>query len=159
MKKDILDIACAIKSLYEKIFDVSQSDNELTEMKMHKLLYFAQKIHFSNFGEWLFEEEFEGWVHGPVNREVRSEFSTLNNQDVQLSLDEEYSIREVVFLYGQKSAIELRNLSHKDNAYEVSREGLGEYDRGNTIIVKEDIIADISKEMQIFNANDAIAYN
>ncbi|MGE6611854.1 Panacea domain-containing protein [Peribacillus sp. NPDC076916] len=135
--KDILDIAASIKSLYTKILQM----DDLTEMKMHKLLYYSQKKHFENFGTWLFNDDFEGWRHGPVNRKVRSSFAHLP-EEVELSLEEEYSIRETIFEYGVYPAEVLSNMSHDEEAYKISRHRLGEYDRGNRIIKKEDIVKD-----------------
>ncbi|MGO0058671.1 Panacea domain-containing protein [Brevibacillus fluminis] len=144
MPRDILTIASAVKTLYEAIFNVSGEESDLTEMKMHKLLYFAQKNHYSNFGEWLFNEDFEGWKHGPVNRTVRSSFHFLSTFDGELSPEEEFTIREVIYEYGTMPAWQLRNLSHDDSCYKKSRIGLSEDDVGNRIILKENIIKDIT---------------
>lgn len=149
MAKDIITIAGAINNLYEKIYTKSPEENDMTEMKMHKLLYFAQKRHFSNFGEWLFEEDFEGWVHGPVNRKVRGYFDFLPKVLTdELTLEEEYTIREVLHDYGKYSAFHLRELSHRDKAYKISRKGLSEQERGEEIILKDDIIIDIAIEQE-----------
>ena len=142
MAKDIIVIASALKDLYEKIYEES---DDLTEMKMHKLLYFAQKAHYRNFGKWLFDDDFEGWVHGPVNRKVREYFCFLPD-NYEITPEEEYTLRETIFDYGQYSAGALRNLSHLDSCYKISREGLDPNERGNTIIAKENIIRDIASE-------------
>src|SRR5690606_11621309 len=141
MVKDILTNASALLSYYSKVF--SEHD-DMTEMKMHKLLYFAQKQHYKNFGEWLFNDDFEGWVHGPVNKKVRNSYFYLPDLDnVELTLEEEFTIREVIYDYGKYSAGALRNLSHKDIAYSISRDGLDEYEPGSEIIKKENMILDI----------------
>lgn len=147
MAKDIITIAGAIYNLYERIYAKSPEENDMTEMKMHKLLYFAQKQHYLNFGEWLFADEFEGWVHGPVNREVRNHFEFLPVvQTEDLALEEEYTIREVLHDYGKYSAFHLRELSHQDEAYKISRRGLSPKERGEEVIAKENIILDIAEE-------------
>jgi len=147
MAKDIITIAGAINTLYKKIYARSPEENDMSEMKMHKLLYFAQKRHFENFGEWLFDENFEGWVHGPVNKKVRSAFDFLPTVDYDdLTSEEEFTLREILHEYGKYSAIFLRELSHQDKAYKISREGLSEYDRGNEVISKLNIIDDIAEE-------------
>lgn len=146
MPRDIITIAQALKMIYEKVYE---GQNDLTEMKMHKLLYFAQKRHYANFGQWLFEDDFEGWVHGPVNRRIRTLFYFLDDDfDGELTPEEEYTIREVVYDYGKYSASELRNLSHEEYAYKVSREGLNDDEPGDRIILKENIIKDISNHEQ-----------
>lgn len=143
--RDIIEIASALKNIYETFFCGKGEESDLSEMKMHKLLYFAQKKHFENFGEWLFNEDFEGWVHGPVNRKVRSFFMFLGDFNGELTPEEEYTLREVVFEYGRFSAIELRNLSHQDKAYQISRTGLQQEERGNRVILKENMLQDINQ--------------
>lgn len=145
MAKDVLIIAAALKSIYEEVFDLSPDESDLDELKMHKLLYFAQQRHFSNFGEWLFNDDFEGWVHGPVNKKVRAAFIYLDNYSEEISLEEDYSIREIVYEYGKFSSWYLRDLSHEEQAYKTSRIGLGEYDAGDRIITKANIMGDLSK--------------
>ncbi|MCM3739250.1 DUF4065 domain-containing protein [Oceanobacillus luteolus] len=150
MPRSIIEIAGAINTMYEKIYAYDREENDMTEMKMHKLLYFAQKQHYQNFGEWLFENEFEGWVHGPVNKEVRRFFECLPTiQADELTLEEEYTIREVLHNYGKYSAYHLRELSHQDEAYKASRRGLSPNERGEEIITKENIVSDIAEEQAV----------
>ena len=40
------------------------------QMKLQKLLYFAQGHHLADFGELLFREDIEAWKYGPVVRVV-----------------------------------------------------------------------------------------
>ncbi|MEK3784148.1 Panacea domain-containing protein [Paenibacillus sp. FSL R5-0810] len=142
MPRDILEIAAAVKKLYLSIFKMTELENDLTEMKMHKLLYFCQKRHYENFGIWLFADDFEGWVHGPVNKKVRNNFHFLD-ENVVTSDEEEYTIREIIHELGSLPAWTLRELSHNDECYKISRLGLSDYDQGNVIIAKENMIMDM----------------
>ncbi|MDQ0412742.1 Panacea domain-containing protein [Mesobacillus stamsii] len=141
MAKDIIEIARSIQSFYTNILQKS----DLTEMKMHKLLYFAQKKHYENFGEWLFEDDFQGWVHGPVNRKVRSSYFNIfvSEDSTNLTLEEELTIREIIFEYGDYPAEVLSEMSHDEDAYKISRQGLGPKEIGTRTIKKSDIIKDI----------------
>ena len=65
----------------EKIVDVAQyvykyylkeTDEKIDEMKLQKLLYFVQRESYALLGKPMFNEDFEGWIHGPVSKEVRS---------------------------------------------------------------------------------------
>ena len=38
----------------------------VSNLKLQKLLYYAQAWHLAFFGAPLFDEDFEAWVHGPV---------------------------------------------------------------------------------------------
>lgn len=140
MSKEIKRIAKCLANLYDEII----GDADLKEMKLHKLLYFAQKTHYLEFGEWLFDDDFEGWVHGPVNTDVRDAYPEILKEDcLELNPDEEYTIRKIIFDYGTMTTGALRNLSHEDSAYEKAREGLKPYEAGTKIMKKEDIIEDI----------------
>ncbi|MEH2444259.1 MAG: type II toxin-antitoxin system antitoxin SocA domain-containing protein [Nostoc sp.] len=39
---------------------------EMTNMKVQKLLYYAQNLHLAMYDEPLFEEEIQAWRYGPV---------------------------------------------------------------------------------------------
>lgn len=142
MPRDILEIAAAVKRLYLSILNMTETENDLTEMKLHKLLYFCQKRHYENFGEWLFADDFEGWVHGPVNKKVRNNFYFLD-EHVDLTDEEEYTIREIIHELGPLSAWTLREMSHRDECYKISRAGLSEHEQGNAIIYKDNMILDM----------------
>ena len=41
-------------------------DTDMTNMKVQKLLYYAQSLHLALFDEMLFDEEIQAWRYGPV---------------------------------------------------------------------------------------------
>jgi uncharacterized phage-associated protein len=43
-----------------------QAGDDMTHLKLQKLIYFAQAWHLANTGEPLFSEEMQAWTHGPV---------------------------------------------------------------------------------------------
>ena len=45
-------------------------------LKLQKLLYLAQGYSYAFYDRPLFKEEIEGWVHGPVVRNVYNMFSS-----------------------------------------------------------------------------------
>ena len=45
-------------------------NNDLTNLKLQKLLYFAQAKHLKVAGEPLFSDDIEAWKYGPVVRDV-----------------------------------------------------------------------------------------
>jgi uncharacterized phage-associated protein len=49
-------------------------ENDLTNLKLQKLLYFAQGEHLLQFGRPLFCDDIEAWKLGPVVRAVYSEY-------------------------------------------------------------------------------------
>jgi len=52
----------------------------LNVIKLQKLLFLIQAWHLAFFnGEGLFEEPFEAWIHGPVNRTIHERFGHLKS--------------------------------------------------------------------------------
>jgi uncharacterized phage-associated protein len=50
------------------------NENDLTNLKLQKLLYFAQGKYLSKYDAPLFKENIEAWPLGPVVREVYNEY-------------------------------------------------------------------------------------
>lgn len=46
----------------------------ITNLKLQKLLYYAQGVFSALTGEFLFEEDFVAWEHGPVIESIYHEF-------------------------------------------------------------------------------------
>ena len=42
----------------------------ITNLKLQKLVYYAQAWYLAFLDKPLFDEDFEAWVHGPVNRDL-----------------------------------------------------------------------------------------
>ena len=60
------EVASYIYNRYKRENNVS-----IDEMKLHKLLYFAQRESIIQTDEPLFTDEFEAWKYGPVLKEIR----------------------------------------------------------------------------------------
>lgn len=121
----------------------------IDEMKLHKLLYFAQRESLAITGEPLFNEKFEGWRYGPVCREIRAEYDffdgTVSGEEVQISDRAAYIINNVILEYGTLASWKLSELSHKETSWINSRIGLTSEDRGNKLLKLEDIREDAKK--------------
>ena len=66
----ILNAAQYLFEEYKKL-----AGETIDQMKLHKLLYFAQRESFAITGKPLFSEELEGWKYGPVSPKVRAYFT------------------------------------------------------------------------------------
>ena len=54
----------------------------ITNLKMQKLLYYAQAWHSVNFGTPLFDDQIEAWDFGPVVRSAYSEFKEFGHSPI-----------------------------------------------------------------------------
>ncbi len=52
------------------------------QMKLYKLVYYAQAWHLANYGKPLFEEDIEAWPHGPVVRDLYIEFKEFGRRPI-----------------------------------------------------------------------------
>lgn len=141
----------------EKVINVAQyifnEYNKMTgtvidEMKLHKLLYFAQRESLAILGEPMFSEPFEGWVYGPVCRCVRWCYTPdgMYSDDIEdISLENAYIVKNVVTQYGAYETWKLSELSHKELSWRNSRIGISPQEHGNNILSIDDIRKDSEK--------------
>lgn len=94
---------------------------ELTNLKLNKLVYYAQVESIRRSGALLFDDAIEAWRHGPVEPMVYHAFKQCGRscvptlcytRDVEGSVDE--IVRCVADTYGRLSAFDLVSLSHRE---------------------------------------------
>ena len=119
--------------------DMKQTENNsgedgyegLTNMKIQKLLYFAQGIYFTFKNEKLFSEKIYAWDHGPVVRQVYNEFKEFGREYINYKEDKKFNatiiekiehdkkVRDVLVdifdCLNRYTAWQLRNISHDPN--------------------------------------------
>lgn len=132
----------------------ANSDEDLGEnisnLKLQKLLYYAQGFHLAlNNGAPLFEEEIVAWQHGPVLRSVWARYrdnratalpTDLNFDPESVDPEAREAIEEAYSVYGQYSAWGLRNLTHEEAPWRdtpangvISREVIHRYFAGHLV--------------------------
>ncbi|MDY3750562.1 Panacea domain-containing protein [Christensenella minuta] len=95
----------------------------ISNMKLQKLLYYAQGAFLALKNEALFKEDIRAWDHGPVVPQVYKKYkdfkSSVIKADgvVKLDIDDEYLLKEICDIYGSYSAIDLRNMSHEEGPW------------------------------------------
>ncbi|MDE6747284.1 MAG: DUF4065 domain-containing protein [Oscillospiraceae bacterium] len=138
----VLNVAQYIFEEYKR-----QAKTPIDEMKLHKLLYFAQRESFAITGKQLFEGEFRGWKYGPVCCEVRNAFSPdgIVVDTSPVSDECAYIVNNVVQEYGSIASWKLSELSHKEISWKNSRKGLTADQTGNNLISTADIQEDAKK--------------
>lgn len=94
----------------------------ITNLKLQKLLYYAQGYFLAKKDTPLFNEDFLAWEHGPVIRKIYDEYKTNGSsgirydKDFNVTIDEETEriLEEVYEKYGQFTAWKLRNMTHEE---------------------------------------------
>jgi uncharacterized phage-associated protein len=100
-------------------------DEELSNMKLQKLLYYAQGHHLAAGRGPLFADEIQAWSHGPVVAPLYRAFKAFGSGTIQLKDSDPFTWQEVdpstaEFLgqvwntYGGYSAGRLRAMTHEE---------------------------------------------
>ena len=138
----ILDVAQYIITKYQEV-----SKEKIDEMKLHKLLYLAQRENLAITNEPLFKESMHGWRYGPVSPEVRAYFtdSGIVIHTKEVSDESAYVLNNVIFQYGQIASWKLSEMTHKEISWKNARVGLAEEENGNRPLKLDDIREDAKK--------------
>lgn len=114
----------------------------LTEaMKLHKLVYYSKAWSLVWDDDPLFGETVEAWANGPVCRSLYStyhrEYMISNPREgssANLSLDQKATIDAVLDAYGDKSTMELSELTHREAPWLDARVGVPDGARSRNVI-------------------------
>ncbi|MCC8078955.1 MAG: DUF4065 domain-containing protein [Oscillospiraceae bacterium] len=103
------------------LYIMSNAFDDLTNMKINKLLYFAQGHYLSKYNQPLFGDSIEAWEHGPVVPAVYSAYKTYGDRPItsydtssisDVSPEAEEILYDVARKYGRYTASALRNMTH-----------------------------------------------
>lgn len=154
-----------------KSFDNSFDGN----MKLQKLLFFADMIHLANYDEQLFDDEIRAYAKGCVVEDVRTHYRLFYSDLYSDSLKFEpnftesqfQTIKKTIEIFGGLSAKSLSDLSHEFNFwkahYDDSINPDGTYDQNKNVIPvsemreeKEKMINLLSVQSSTMHSGDTI---
>lgn len=131
-----------------RVFDVANyilnRRGPMTAMKLQKLCYYSQAWHLVWDEVPLFDNRIEAWANGPVIPELYRAHRgrmTLHDGDIKgdpnaLSPSERGTVDGVLDFYGDMSAHQLSELTHRERPWLCARReaGLEPMDRGSAVI-------------------------
>jgi uncharacterized phage-associated protein len=112
------DVAKYFLSLTEE-----DSGDGITNLKLQKLVYYAQGFYLAMYGESLFNEEIQAWFHGPVVPSLYRDYKGYGSNSIPVPNDIDFELysdqvkellNEVYKVCGQFSAWKLRELTHQE---------------------------------------------
>lgn len=122
-----------MKPLYSA-FDVAQyflfkaeKDGELiSNLKLQKLVYYAQGLHLAHNGAPIFKEKIKAWNYGPVVLELYTKYkkygaggippiASFNPKSIDKDMRE--FLDEIYTAFGQFSAVRLMEITHTDECW------------------------------------------
>lgn len=139
---------CVAKALYDMYYE--QSGVRMDEMKMHKLMYFAQRESLMYKNEPLFDGTFYGWKYGPVLKAVRNAYRSntlLSKSFEKVSDDTMKLLKSVLERYGSLSSWKLSSLSHEEFSWKKARKGLEAADDGDVELLLDAMRVDATREL------------
>jgi uncharacterized phage-associated protein len=103
-------------------------DNDVSNMKLQKLLYYVQGFSLAMNGEPIFTDPIKAWDHGPVVPPVYEEYKAYGSNVIPppesaptgLNGDQRDLIEEVFDVYGQYAALRLRNMTHDETPWKAT---------------------------------------
>lgn len=99
------------------------SGDIISNLKLQKLVYYAQGFSLALLDKPLFSEKIEAWMHGPVIPVLYRHYRRCGNNalptpdqiDLSKYSDDEIELLDEVYqVYGQFSAWKLRNMTHEE---------------------------------------------
>lgn len=104
-----------------------KAGDSITNLKLQKLVYYAQAWSSALLNQPLFAERVEAWRHGPVVEQVYQEYKTFGNQTLprsrrkaRFSPQELTVLQDVLAAYGEHSAKFLADLTHHDDPWRLA---------------------------------------
>lgn len=122
---------------------------EITPLSLQKILYYAQGFYKAFFGKFLFEDDCQAWVHGPVYVNIYEKYKEFKSANISIDIDydiediivdEKREILDVIIKYfGYYNGKALEKMSHYETPWINARKGLLPTENSSNIINKEDI--------------------
>ncbi len=109
---------------------IDGSDEAISNLKLQKLLYYAQGCTLALTGEPLFDDEILAWEHGPVVPEIYHKYKKNGSNGIPYDSNFDYRsldprtaaiLEEVYQEFGQYSAWKLRNMTHQETPWKKTK--------------------------------------
>lgn len=144
---------------------------DVTPLSLQKMLYYVQGFYYAFFNSFLFEEDCEAWIHGPVYKDVYDRFKDYryNQIESEENLDEllftslEISILDsVIKNFGCYSGKILEEFTHTEKPWLVARGNIPQNKKSQNIISKESIgeyFISVKNRYSMINPSDIKYYS
>lgn len=107
-----------------------EKDSSMTNMKLQKLLYYAQSLHLALYDQPLFDEEIQAWRYGPVCPPAYRYYSDYEGNQLSIPSDSGLSsipletkelLEEVWEHFGVHRAYKLSDMTHDETPWKEAR--------------------------------------
>jgi len=88
----------------------------ITNLKMQKLLYYAQGVYLAYKDIELFENDIYAWNHGPVVKEVYDEYKCYGRQGIDVEISDEEKMEILSEVEKKEDSLEVLEAVYKNYA-------------------------------------------
>lgn len=104
-------------------------DTGISNLKLQKILYYAQGHHLAKTGDPLFDDKICAWAHGPVVESIYHDFKQYGSSNINAEVeipnnfswdnfhDVDQELIKVWNTYGGFDAWKLRNMTHEESPW------------------------------------------
>jgi len=148
------------------------NSEEITPLALQKLLYFSQGFYKAFMWEYLFHNNCEAWVHGPVYRSIYYKYKdhgynpieekNYEYGDIKLTTVEKELLDSIIKNFGCYSGKVLEKMTHAEEPWRATRAGLSDNEGSGRIIDKELITKhfnEIKSKYGMLNTTDIRDYS
>lgn len=135
-----------------------EQGDPISNLKLQKLLYYAQAWRLALADEPLFSERLEAWVHGPVVPPVYGDFKAWSWQPIlaevaspALPSDVVEHLDDVLTAYGGFTGVQLERMTHSEEPWIIARRGLPPDAASNNEIQHSDMKTFYKKRLLVEN--------
>ncbi len=145
---------------------------EITPLALQKLLYISQGFYKAFTGDYLFQDDCEAWVHGPVYRKVYSKYKDhgynpieekgFEYGEMKLTTAEKELLDSIIRYFGCYSGKVLKKMTHTEEPWRIARKGVSDHEGSDRVIDKESIskyFNDIKSKYNMLNISDIKDYS
>lgn len=113
------------------IWLANETGSFLSNLKLQKLVYYAQAWHLALEESPLFEEDFEAWIHGPVLPSLYQKYQSFSWKPIienvakpTLNPQLEKFLQEIADVYLGCDAYELKRMTNQEDPWKLARGNL-----------------------------------
>lgn len=143
---------------------------DITPLALQKSLYYVQGFYYAFYNKFLFVEDCQAWVHGPVYPDVYYSYRDYKFDPIECNVevdDSVFTLSEIAILdsvaknFCCYSGKVLEKFTHSESPWLSARGNLTEVETSNQIIHKEDIgeyFKSVKEKYNMLNPNDIESY-
>lgn len=126
------------------IYVANDTGSFISNLKLQKLVYYAQAWHLGIYDTPLFDDDFEAWVHGPVIPLLFHKYKEFGWKPILKEVQKpefppqlEEFLEDITEVYFIREGLELEMMTTREDPWIYARKGLARDESSHAIITKE----------------------